>query len=729
MILPEFQNRVRYTLQHDLSGSQQIQEPIGWKDDDNVFKRNKKYHGVFVEMTNNLEFTGDGKEYVKLVYESYGINAKLRLLKDEKHPKTNEWVRSYDGFLDLSTYEEEGAKVKAKFNASNLFKLIKSREREKIELERLDTLNGNILEPLDLKTVSYKGRRIFLKSLLEVSEEDNKTTSFRMKYSSGNRTAVVPIPTTINYKSDERVHAIFNNQYSSTPNIGEASMLFFAIAEKDRQLKVDIKINSIIKVVSISPPPSAPFFQIVLTKYKNGSSYDNPERTVLWTAPSFNGLNNTVMSVDYSETLNLEAGESLSLQWYGGGNFSGGLGSPNDYIYLNFEDTVASINIEEDSFYEPTQSNVLLPKEGFDRITNVITNQENSFKSDLFNRTDLGAEEDGYASLIGTTSGMWIRGYTSEDELYKPYTTSISDMFEAYDAILPIGMGIEKVGFKEVIVVEKLEHFYNENITIKLGKVSNLKRKVATDFFASSLELGYEKGGDYEEAMGLDEYNTKTTYTTVIEVINKVYKKLSKYRGDSYGAEFARRKPKVDNPTLDTKYDSEIFLKDLKRSSTEVFEERVWQDDFEQEPTGIYSQETATNLRLSPMNNLLRHSWQIVSGLTKYPLDFIKFGSSVANSSLVTKLTGGVEIQENGSLQNNSLGNPKYLPEWIEFEHLVDFELMEKIKGTKIVLGKKIPNVYGRVSFINDYGATETGFLWELKPNGKGKWKILKSYR
>ena len=39
---------------------------------------------------------------------------------------------------------------------------------------------------------------------------------------------------------------------------------------------------------------------------------------------------------------------------------------------------------------------------------------------------------------------------------------------------------------------------------------------IFTEYYYSSLEFGSEKGGTYEEAMGLDEPNGKSNFTTVI---------------------------------------------------------------------------------------------------------------------------------------------------------------------------------------------------------------------
>ena len=91
-------DRVRYTLQNSELGSLIIQEPIGWNEDDKELSRHKDYHGIFPKFSNNLKFINDAYDYLKTARDLYGINASIRLVKDEKHPKTDEWVRVYDGY-------------------------------------------------------------------------------------------------------------------------------------------------------------------------------------------------------------------------------------------------------------------------------------------------------------------------------------------------------------------------------------------------------------------------------------------------------------------------------------------------------------------------------------------------------------------------------------------------------------------------------------------------------
>ena len=307
-------------------------------------------------------------------------------------------------------------------------------------------------------------------------------------------------------------------------------------------------------------------------------------------------------------------------------------------------------------------SKTILGHELGERIIEIYTNKK-ALKSNALGRTDIGYPVDGKASLIGQSHGLWLRGFNSSDELFKPLTTSLKEFMQSYSAMYNLGLGIEKDGYSEVVRLEEKSFFYNRNTTIKLpNQVKKVKRSEAIDYYYSGIEIGYEKGATYEEAFGLVEYNGKTNFSTVITGVKNLLSLISTYRSDSFGCEFARRKYKLRYGTQDTKYDTEVFSFALKRGISSVFNLRKWQDDFEIEPTGTYSPETAYNLILSPFNCLLRHGWEIAAGMTKNLSDYIRYTTSTANSNLKTKLIGGNEYAENGEIINNlPIANFNYL--------------------------------------------------------------------
>ncbi len=763
-------DRVRFILQNDNIGSIIIDEPIGWNSDEKELTRHKDYHGIFPKFSNNLKFIGNGYDYLKTIRDVYGINAQVILVKDEKHPKTDEWTRAYSGYLDMSTYSTEDNKISLKFNSGGLEVELKSRESESVEITRTKTLDGLPLDPLKIEQVELDGRRIFLKSVWEADNANN--ASLTVYSDDGNtRSESTGFPLKLINKSHEEAQSVIN-QSLGNENEGETGMMILANFDRDRTIRVIGNDVSFLPIITKSDWNWA-FFKISLVVYENGIDYDIKERrTIFWADTNTNhtGVNVSLLdfqrrvgslsgsyyintgnrfTINFDEIINVGQGESVALEILIKSDLRNFVADRARY-YVTVNDVKGNLFVEENSFFEKSISKCVLPHEVAERLIEIYTNKK-VLKSDVLGRTDIGYPVDGKASLVGLSHGFWIRGFDSlplstdeNQNPFKPLTTSLKEFMESYSAMHNLGMGIENDGFKEFVRIEELGYFYNRNTTIKLpNQVKKVKRTEAVDYYYSSLEIGYEKGGDYEEAFGLVEYNGKSKFSSIIKVINNTYIKISKYRSDSYGEEFARRKPKLTHGTEDTRYDTDIFANDLKRDSfSNIFKLRKWEDDFEQSPSGTFSPETAYNLRLSPFNCLLRHGWVIASGLTKYLSDYIRYTSSTANSSLSTKLrtdssylldplhsiSNGNEYSENGDIINLELGRPRYVPEFIEFEHEVNFDINQQLNGFKTIFGKKIPNIYGAVEFINEYGEREKGFLMNLKPNAKGQWKLLKTY-
>jgi hypothetical protein len=729
-------DRVRYTLFNKSQGSLVIEEPIGWKSDEKELARHEQYHGIISRFSNSSKFIGSGKDFIKLVDDVEGINADIQLKREEKHPKTDVWQLGYSGNLDLSTKETENNKIAIKFNSGGIEQVLKARESESVEIDRTTTIDGKTIPEIEPITVALDGRRIFLKSQLETKETDNEVSMYNESNAGNTRNQTVGLPFEIVNKSHEQVQDVLSGN-TANESTGTTGMMFFAVSDRKRILH--IKTNFTFKFIIAQEKIQTASFKISLTTFKNGISYDTPTRIPLFTMANISAMNagnGNTYSVSYDATVELEAGQSLAIEAWQHVDFKVSIHAK---LAIDLTNIKGTLFVEEDSFFEKSTTKAILAHELMDRLVTIATGKEKAFYSDFLGRTDLGYTIDGPGALTGVTHGFWIRQFDKfpiptqvpkVENLFKPLTTSFKDAVTSLDAIWNIGIGIEIVGNKERVRLEELSYFYNYNVTIRLpNQVKKVKRSVATEYYYSSLEFGSEKGGTYEEAMGLDEYNTKSTFTTIINRLKGTYSKISKYRTDNYGPEFARRKQKTVNSTEDTPYDNDNFIMDLKRGASGIFEQRKWQDDMEMQPTGVFNPDSATNLRFSPVNCLLRHSWWFGGGFKKYITDYVRYGSSTANSQLKTKLIGKNEYSENGNIINSELATARFFPEWIEFEAKCSFDVLKQVEGTTIIAGKEIKNFYGLVEFINEDNEKEKGFLFNLKPNGKGQWKLLKSNR
>ncbi|MGG5506694.1 hypothetical protein [Myroides sp. C6-3] len=665
-----------------------------------------------------MTFVGNAIDYIDLVYNTEGILAELRLTREERHPVTDHWTLTYSGYLDMATYLKEDGLIKMKFNSGGIEAVLKARENEMVEIDRLDTIDGNYL--IDLETVDVKlySRRIFLETAWKAAP---MTLHHPFSFS-GSVSVCNTLPMEIFKNSHDQAQDtnIFSDGFSERGN--EYMMLINSTRRLLSNISVHIDKIKINADISYDWNASAKVSVFIAKFSRNGETYSviPSSKVVLWETQDnqqSQGIpNNTIEILNRLHEFTLEVGESLGLMI-----------SMTSYGIVSFRYKLLEggfITIKENSTFTESTTKAIKPFYLANRLVEIMTNRKNILKSNIL--------QNGKWKDLLLAHGLWIRQFSREldstlpenDRKFKPLTTSFRDLMESFSAVANLGCGVERNGYNEQIVIEELGYFYNQNVTIKLPEqVKNVKRSIDYNKYYKNIEIGFEKGGEYEEAMGLDEFNVKNTYTTCLSTIRNSYTQISKYRADSYGAEFARRKPFESYSTEDTSYDQDVFFLDCKTSWV-GYELRKHSDDFDSIPTGIYSPETAYNLRLSPFNSLLRHGWVIGAGLTKYPNQKIKYSSSTGNSTLRT------EYAENGEIQNTRLERARYVPEIVEFNHKVDFEISQVLNGTTRTFDNQIiPNMYGLVEFTNELGQTERGYLLSVKPNGEGKWRLLKANR
>lgn len=736
-------DRVKYVLECEQLDSKIITtEPLGWNEDEKEFSRNKDYDGIVAKFSNSLIFIDNGADYINMAYDLYDVMAKIKMTKYERHPRTDKWVRSYWGYLDLMTRRKlENNQISVKFNSGGLQEDIKSREDESVEIDRLTTISGFPIDAITEKEVHLAGRRIFLKSKWEVKKTDNYLAIDVGSRDGNTRNKIKPFPLGLVERSHEQAQTSSSYAESNESN-GTTSLMILAMFDRTRDVVIVGKgLEFYFKLLKTQWNWAE--LKICLTTYSS-NDYNLKSRQNLFFARHDGAYgsvklwdihNKTVKVPDFRIPITVNENDSIAIEVYIKSDLENGSG--NKYFEIEMSNIKGTVFAEEDSHFDSSISKCYLAHDLLNQLTTICANKNKVFYSEYFGRTDLGYSKDGPGAYVGMTHGFAVRGFTKLpipdpnngiENLYKPLTTSLRDAFSSLKSVLNVGIGIEEVNGKERVRVEDLSFFYNNNVTIKLpNQVKKLERITATEYYWPSIEMGFESGYENEEAQGLDEPNGQSNFTTFINKGKNIYSQISKYIGGAYPMEFTRRKPQSKFPTEDTKYDTDVFLLDLKPGYN-ILEQRKWQDDFEKVPTGIFSPETASNLRFSPFNMLLRHSWVLASSLTKFATEKIRYGSSTANSQLKTKLIGGNEYAENGDIINNELVRARFVSEWIEFDHECTFDIMQMVQGTKEINGKLIQNFYGTVEFINEKNETEKGFLFNLKPNDE-KWKVLKSNR
>jgi hypothetical protein len=255
-------------------------------------------------------------------------------------------------------------------------------------------------------------------------------------------------------------------------------------------------------------------------------------------------------------------------------------------------------------------------------------------------------------------------------------------------------------------------------------QITNVTEKVDASLFFSGILLGSNKGGDYENEVGLDEPNTQTSWVTPLRKTKNKFNKLADIRSDEYGMEIIRRKPQISNPDEDTSGDEHNWFLNQKRIlGNNNYEQKNWDDSLEEIPTGINNPEAYRGFLFTPLRAMLRHGWILRAGmeqavnLTKK----IKYISSKANTTLKTWFIGeDAPLKENSDIVVNTLDRPRFLPIIKTFKHPINDALMDEILGTTATeVGGEveyIPNTLFKFEYINEYAETERGFILSIKP-------------
>ena len=720
-----------------------LTEPIGWRDDDLELDRHKDYHGIFTNFTNNLEFINEAKAYIERAYDIGGINANLILTKEILIDNGTDLIfkTRYTAIADFSTMVKSQTKVVIKFNSNNLAELIKSHESDDFEIEIEKSIDGKTLEPLVLDRTEIKGRRI-----LVTGESISRTSGvegigfYTNVGSNGNNVTLITEIVSIGAPRHQQVTDRYWKAFSADSNEVNSGNLLYTNAttpEPDNTISLAIDLNFEIRFCD-----TWMVIEIYKLRYNSGLGeyYSIDKKTVTTIDTSVTGVSSLVkvhnIKSTYETDVTWEDGIMVTFRF--GGNFSldlGGNGRP---------ELINRFKINEVAHFDSSPNlEVIFNHDLSKRLLYIITGRNTAYYSKYFGRTELGYKEDGDGGLIGVMCGLWARAFDRKSEKYKSLTISLKDLIESNRAVFNTGIGIETVGLEERLREEDLRYFYQNEVAVRLpNQIKNVKRMVDNDLFFSGMTFGYDKAGDYEDSMGLDEPNTRTDYVTPIRKSTKKYQKTSKVRADEYGMEFARRKPQSTFPLEDTKYDDSNWFLDLKRPDTglgyvqrESYTDGLDINDRLKVPAiGIYSPETFRSSFFTPLRMLMRHAWVFRSGLEKYLGKDIKYISKDKNSTLETHAQDywnkalDKPYAESDDVVAGDLNRSRFLPEIVEFEHPVNDELMELISGTTELeyLGEKenIPNVYFKFEYLNENGILERGYLLNLKPNKEGKWQM-----
>lgn len=705
-------NRVRYYLTSKSQGRKLlITDPKGWDNDTRSLKRETKDNsfGILYDFATDLTFTKDGYNYITAAERSEGFEANIRCERYIRNFK-DEWELDFIGYVDLLNKKETRTGVTISLIYGGLTEIIKSNLSEEYTLSRTEDLEGNDISLLELQDVLINGRDLNVVTLLE--DNESKTIQGTADVLGGGaldniEAYYIPVLNKT-YSGDDKVQAVIstplkplenNNQFRPDLN-STHPFIFRSDDDAIRTLEIDIDCD----VTSPTGTGDGTLF-LIKSKYVSSSNqFEYVSGTTLKTlnfTESFGTSQTFTVNETFITNEDLQDDESLTLLWY----FRTAVNTGSNLLW-QIDQRVVKIDMQQTSSYQATKAQGLTIYNAAKRLSEIVTG-ENVVKSNYLTTGE-------FKDLI-ITNGKRLRGFGDSIEL------SFKKLFNSVSSVLNVYYGVEQTNNEDCLVLEPLDYFFRPEIGLELGRVNDVEENYNDDLINSSIEVGYNDAGDYEEEQGLDEYNTETEFTFNFKKVVNHRDAKSDIRADTIGIELTRRKPLSDFPTEDTQEDKDNFLIDCyKRDGFYI--NRPYSMDFILPPTGVFSPLTAYNLRLTPKNNLYRIS-NSFSFLSYYPNKSTVFVNSYRNSDVTTQLIGKDARNESENVINNALNRPLFQPYQVTCKVKLTEEqlryLTSRTDGT--------PNYYKVISYISDKGVKEYGYFLSYEPNDEGSLSMLKA--
>jgi hypothetical protein len=635
----------RFTLSNPEIGTKIISEPDGWVDAKLKLERHPDFHtlveyfdGDFIFYGSSGQYDG-GINYILNAENRLGLNGKIDITIDISHDDGVDYENVFTGQLDLTGIQHlKDNKISIPIIRNDLWSRF---------INKYDT-PVNILSTTDLygHSVSGGGTKTLQLTPQEVRLIHHSTsTSF----------AVYDVPTAGDY---------FQVDWD-TPVLTELDDKFNLLRAVNPDLPVDI--------FNVTLDGSYAFdIKLYMTRYEDGATnkFTDPDGSAGVDDVDFFIQKNAEAPIQFSEAVAIPIGYTREYSYTGtmslvkgdqirvyGTSDATGLNT-DAFIFLGADQTginaamsvppSVSFEFPENQVYNSyfkitgdtvyTQSNAsgfFVHDVGYNILDRII-GLTGRFQSDFFGGDNtLGTYSvDGCGYRFMLTRGLQVRQYSLSD---KPFFISFKKWWDGVNPIFNLSLGYSKVGNTEVIEIEeKTTGGYDPTVSINISNIREIYREYDDSRIFNKIEIGYKKWQS-EDITGLDDPQTKHTYSTVIEKINNSATIHSEFVGAALAIEVTRRMS--EEKAKDYKFDEDVFIVSI--NPTPVSSD-TYVPELDENFTGvsnIFNSDTRYNLRLTPTRNLFRWFNYFNGFLQKNLTSVYKFVSGEGNFAAVTTMT------------------------------------------------------------------------------------------
>lgn len=678
-------------------------DPIGWENLNKTLSRSMSeigYYGVARKVSAELEFWGDEDvAYLQNRFKNSGTEGKERIEIWRKIDGKDSMELEYEGIVKFNPFnvkwnEDLIPSVSLKFEESNIHDKIFTRDTEKINIRSNETYEGIPIPAIQTRTIKLH-QRTLLEQNTFVASENNKWGYIIAPPGEAENTIsseyghIIPLEQVLG----ENENIVIPSDYSIDPALINDGVLIHNYAPQvvSMNISLNMSVNGLVKQFIGG---SLSYIRFVFRIYQDDISTIVSSTTIKdITVLNPTGDNPFDETINYSTTLQLLSGQGFTIFF----EYEYNAAVAYYVEYDNIDLSISSIQ-----YFEESTATCTYRHEYLERLLQIITDQEDILKSDVFGRGEIGYESDGLFSNNVLVSGRQIRGFTSFPQ------PSLKDTIKSLASKYNVGFGIEKIDNIYKCVFEELPYFFKGNVIHTFYNCSKFSTKVSKDLTFSSCEVGY-KTSELELTNGLEEYNNASRYGTYISSQKGNLDLVSTERADGYGIEKMRRKHRTIAGSEDTKEDNDIWSVTVTNETGILTAKK--NEDYDT-VTGIYDESTAYNLDVTPAEMIKRNGDWLNGCLEKYPTEKIKFLSSDKETDLV-KTTGSNVVSEQVDIVNSDLKSALWINQIVSCEMVVSNEAFKKIEDNPYGIIRLTPYEQGK--------AKKFVYVWCFMLDGGGE--------
>lgn len=674
--------------------------PDGWKENGQMWKRSRKYHGVFQSYSATsyrfARIAGGGGDTIKAAYDADGIKADVTVTVYDRNPQTDDWDLSYIGKLnfDPDKYFSERDFVEVGFVAnSNIQKFI-TRDELEIDINSLVSVDGVTMNAFSNSPKQFTFKKIDIQRQVQSSGNFENTPGENVFYSLHDPATFIPPFTDVIWLQPETIHrykyyagAVDINETGSSflsesgPSLEERSLYFYENGSDQTVeiviTKCDIGGNITDIVYSYNAKDDEIAFILVIEVYDADdvlqSTTEIDSYLVQEPYPDFPTM--VVITFNGDDIV----GESFELQpeWKIAMTVKAVTNLPESWDELTHHSIYNHLEIEFD-FYEnalsigDTTVSGYYPYEAFARMFQLITSNENTFDSVFLGRGDsefiTHSSSETYQN-IAITNGWNIRSFPD-----RPLNLKLSDLFKTFDGIFNLMLSYDHPNDR-FYIEQKAEAFKSDTIIYNIGEVTGLKIRPFKEAYFNEILGGYDTDGNYEQFQGANEFISQFDYSVEMPVKETLDIRIP-YNADSIMIELTRRKQYSSYASEDTDGDDMIFIAKMNQMGITEQGDGAALEGF----PGI---EQRYNIKLTARENLLRWASYIKASQWKETDFTIRFRKSKKGIDMTYTNANGDTVTELSDIPASEIADIIRLfnPEIYEFESIFNLELNAAIEA------------------------------------------------